>query len=156
MKEKFLVQWHNDFALQSHPDKKLRTYSKFKTRFQLEKYLIVLKDVNVRKNFTKLRISAHNLNIEVGRHKRPKKIPEQERICDTCKEIENEYHYVIECNKFNETRKKLFTNMSEIFINFQMLNSENKFIMLMASDDPETSMEMAKFIQETVKIRGKL
>ena len=156
LKEKFLVQWHNDFALQSHPDKKLRTYSKFKTRFQLEKYLIVLKDVNVRKNFTKLRISAHNLNIEVGRHKRPKKIPEQERICDTCKEIENEYHYVIECNKFNETRKKLFTNMSEIFTNFQMLNSENKFIMLMASDDPETSMEMAKFIQETVKIRGKL
>ena len=46
--------------------------------------------------------------------------------------------------------------MSEFFVNFEILNSEEKFIMLMTSDDPETSMEMVKFIQETVKIRGKL
>ena len=73
------------FTLQSNPDKKLRTYTKFKSDFHLKKYLIVLKDVNLRKKFTKLRISAHNLYIEVGRHKRPKKTPEQERLCDMCK-----------------------------------------------------------------------
>ena len=50
LKEKFLIQWHNDLALQSQPDKKLRTYSKFKSKFQLEIYLIVLKDVNLKKN----------------------------------------------------------------------------------------------------------
>ena len=33
LKEKFLVQWHNDFALQSHPDKKLRTYSNSRPDF---------------------------------------------------------------------------------------------------------------------------
>ena len=156
LKEKFLIQWHNDLTLQSQPDKKLRTYSKFKTQFQLETYLIVLKDINVRKNFTKLRISAHNLNIEVGRHKRPHKIPEHLRTCNTCKKIENEYHYVIECKRFDESRKELFKNMTEIFVNFDILHSEEKFTMLMSSDDPEIAMEMAKFVKETVKIRGQL
>ena len=61
--------------------------------------MIVLTDVIKRKNFSKLRISAHNLNIEVGRHKRPRKVPEDERICDECKEIENEFHYVTKYKK---------------------------------------------------------
>ena len=55
-----------------------------------------------------------------------------------------------------ESRKQLFTNMGEIFVNFEILNSEEKFKLLMSSDDPETAMEMAKFVNETVKIRGKL
>ena len=42
--------------------------------------------------------------------------------------------------------------MAEIFVNFEILNSEEKFIMLMTSDDPETSLEIAKFIQETIKV----
>ena len=31
--------------------------------------------------FTKLRISSHNLHIETGRHKRPKKTPVENRYC---------------------------------------------------------------------------
>ena len=71
--------------------------------FELEKYLVLLKDVNIRKNFSKLRISAHNLNIEVGRHKRPTKLHE----------IEDEFHYVLKCKKCrpNDASKKLLKNM---------------------------------------------
>ena len=73
----------------------MRTYVKFKSKFELEKYLVVLKDINIRKNLSKLRISAYNLNIVVGRHKRPTKLPVNEIICCLCHEIEDKFHYVI-------------------------------------------------------------
>ena len=46
--------------------------------------------------------------------------------------------------------------MSEIFVNFEMLEPEDKFKMLMSAEDTETCIEMARYIQETVKLRGKL
>ena len=48
---------------------KLRTYAIFKTHFQKEKYLSVIKDVEIRKCFMSFRISSHKLEIEKGRHR---------------------------------------------------------------------------------------
>ena len=59
--EKFLIQWQADFYRQSFPDKKLRTYSKFKSKFEMENYLLVLKNIDERRNLTQQRITAHNL-----------------------------------------------------------------------------------------------
>ena len=44
---------------------------KFKKSIHLENYLVTIKDISKRKQFTKLRISAHQLHIETGRHKKP-------------------------------------------------------------------------------------
>ena len=50
---------------------KLRTYCRFKTDFALENYIQLFKR-STRLNFTKLRISAHTLMVEEGRHFSPK------------------------------------------------------------------------------------
>ena len=156
LKEKFLIQWQNDFSKQTLPDRKLRTYSKFKSEFEMEKYLVVLKNVNERRNLTRLRISAHNLNIEKGRHKRPVKVPKEDRVCDLCSEVEDEFHYVINCQKFNTARGILFDNLFDFWVGFESLISEEKFLKLMKCDEVEVIWLMGKFIEETVKIRGKL
>ena len=49
---------------------KLRTYALFKTHFQKEKYLSVIKDIEIRKCFMSFRISSHKLEIERGRFKK--------------------------------------------------------------------------------------
>ena len=49
---------------------KLRTYAIFKTHFQKEKYLSVIKDTEIRKFFMSFRISSHKLEIERGRYKK--------------------------------------------------------------------------------------
>ena len=156
LKEKFILQWQNDFLKQAYPDKKLRTYSKFKSDFKIEKYLIVLKNLNERKNLTRLRISAHNLNIEKGRHRRPVKVPIDETICDSCLEVEDEIHYVVNCQKFREARNRLFDTLSKFIVDFDHLSSENKFMKLMKCDEIEIIWQFTKFISETVKIRGTL
>ena len=50
--------------------------------------------------FTKLGISSHNLHIETGRHKRPKKTPVEKRYCNYCtdRNIEDEANFVLTVN----------------------------------------------------------
>ena len=49
-------------------DGKLCSYICFKTNDGLEKYLLLLKNSEQRKNLTRLRLSAHRLHIEQGRY----------------------------------------------------------------------------------------
>jgi hypothetical protein len=56
----------------SEESKKQKTYSStFKKNFVLENY-IALTSLEKRRDFTKLRISAHKLHIESGRYYKPK------------------------------------------------------------------------------------
>ena len=85
---------------------KLRTYCRFKTDFAQENYIQLFKR-STRLNFTnfiKLRISAHTLMVEKGRHFSPK-LPLSERICKLCNlhEVEDEFHFVMKCTTFNAT-----------------------------------------------------
>ncbi len=57
---------------------KLCSYSKFKSKFCLENYLTIIKSFEQRRNFTRLRISAHKLEIERGRYQG---VPRQNRRC---------------------------------------------------------------------------
>ena len=106
VKQMYINDWQNIIKKENS---KLRTYSLFKNQFEMEKYLLHVKDKNVRSCFTKLRISSHKLMIETGRYNRPRKIPVNERYCNYCKNnnIEDEIHFVLTCKLF-ETERELF------------------------------------------------
>ena len=64
--------------------------------------------VNVTKHriaLTRLICSSHRLCIETGRWARPV-VPRNERKCNVCNKLSDEYHFLLECVKFNENRKK--------------------------------------------------
>ena len=75
--------------------------------FQIDHRLLC---VSNRSFTTKLRISSHNLHIETGRHKRPKKTPVENRYCTYCtgKNIEDEMHFVCDCELYKNIRTKFF------------------------------------------------
>ena len=60
------------------------------------------------------------------------------------------------CGKFSTPRKRLLEEMSEIFVNFENLSPEEKFIFLMKGEDFETVSLMANYMNETIVIRGSL
>jgi hypothetical protein len=63
--------------------------------------------------------------IEQGRHQN---IPLENRLCPICKlEIENEYHFVIECNKLTSSRSKLYSKVTDIVPNFLVMSDSDKF-----------------------------
>ena len=62
-------QWHNELSRTISKNKtggnKLRTYYTFKENFQYEAYLDLQGTFSLRSNITKMRISAHKLEIEI-------------------------------------------------------------------------------------------
>ena len=75
---------------------------KFKTCIKYEKYLNI-RNVEIRKNITRLRISAHKLRIETERfNNKLQYIPPEMRTCLNCnrKETEDEFH--VEYSSFRD------------------------------------------------------
>ena len=97
VKEYFINEWRT--AIQNtdaYP--MLRTYNVIKTRFGTEPYFSAVKNIKFRIAISKLRTSSHA--IERGRYTNPK-TPVHERLCHSCKKVEDEYHFVMECkNQF--------------------------------------------------------
>ena len=54
---------------------------------------------------TKLRVSSHRLSIESGIWSKPNPTLLCERNCLFCNLLEDEYHFVLECNLFTTLRK---------------------------------------------------
>ena len=86
---------------------KLRTYALFKTHFQNEKYLSVIKYIEIRKCFMSFRISTHKLEIERGRYK---KLAVKDRICKLCNTgaVEYERHLIFNCSSYHTLRYQFF------------------------------------------------
>ena len=76
------------------------------TQFQLQPYLENINVFKYMQAFSKLRMSSHRLAIESGRWVRPTRIPIDERKCSLCQVLEDEYHFVLECNVYAELRYK--------------------------------------------------
>ena len=93
---------------------KLRTYALFKSSFAIENYVLNQRKAK-RRQFTKLRISSHHLDVETGRYTRPI-TPRHLRICKNCnlEEIGDEFHFLLKCPKFQQQRQELFYELSEI------------------------------------------
>ena len=79
--------------------KKLNFYSTFKTDVSRSEYLDLIKNEKHRQEVAKLRSSSHKLIIKTDRYHLPK-IPENLRICKFCSsnKVENEIHFLLECN----------------------------------------------------------
>jgi hypothetical protein len=66
-----------------------------KSNFGCEKYLSVINNIEIRKHFTRLWLSAHSLRIEKGRHQG---IPRHNRTCPRCSKAK--YHEgLFECDR---------------------------------------------------------
>jgi hypothetical protein len=101
IKDTFLQTWNEEIRISTRADS-YRLFSDF--RFQ--EYLNVLNIKKFRQEFTRLRLSSHKLNIEVGRWHKPNPIPRNERLCTFCNCIEDEFHFLFECKLYTALRRK--------------------------------------------------
>lgn len=125
---------------------KLRTYALFKKRMCREAYLSVVKDFKIRRCVTSLRISSHKLEIEAGRYK---KVESNMRFCKLCVNsnlIEDEVHFMIDCDSYRNERTQLYESLSKLCMNFNNLNSEQKFVWMFSNEDSIVINEVSKYI----------
>ena len=147
LKENF---YQESFEEISSEHSKLRTYAKLKTEIGMEGYLNSIKNVGDRTALTKIRLSNHTLMIEKGRHQG---LQENQRFCPFCEnQVENEYHFIMECNTFEVFRQHLFVEITEISNTFNLLDDNEKFIFLLSK--PEAGKIISEYLNKTLQIRS--
>ena len=97
-RDQFIQTW-NSYLLRNHSIRgnsgnKLRTYRLFKDTFDLEPYLLNVKNTSYRVALTRLRVGSHSLAIEVGRFHKPIPLPINDRLCSICQSVEDELHFL--------------------------------------------------------------
>ncbi len=126
------VEWHrsiwNDKGNEINGNK-LRLYRLFKERIEADHYVKMSMSKEHRKGIARLRSGTFPLQIELGRYK---KIPLDQRLCKFCKAdcIENEIHFLLDCELYEDLRYQLFYEMCNLDNDFNSYNTLQKICIL--------------------------
>ena len=145
----FEKEWTKSINNSSKSD----TYKLFKLKPSMETYLKDIKDVRYIKTLTKFRLSDHKLMIAEGRKCRPI-INRSERLCLYCNKLEDEIHFLIECNRYKYERYEMYDKIGKFVPNFKTIpDSKSKFIFLMSQENVNITKILALNIHRWNQIR---
>ena len=118
--------------------------------FQYQKYLDILTVQKYRISLSRLRLSSHRLEIEMGRWAKPNKVPLDSRKCKICNVVEDEFHFILECILFKDLRKR--------YINKYYWERPNmpKFIELFTTENSKVLTNLGTFVQKAFEPRNEI
>ena len=109
-----LMHQQTQLRTECHQSRKLRTFILFKDFFSTPSFLLKPLSFIQRKFLAKLRLGCLELKIETGRFSRPI-IPAEQRFCEVCDNtegyVEDEYHFMIECERYNDERANWLSSL---------------------------------------------
>lgn len=110
LQNEYIEEW----KILIHKQPILRTYVLFKSDFNFENYLQI-NSMHIRTIIAQFRLSSHQLQIEKGRHHKPKPIPAENRFCLKCKnnDVEDEFHFLLQCPAYSDLRRELFNALKQ-------------------------------------------
>ncbi len=134
---------------------KLRSYVRFKSDFEMEKYLQIDNvPHSYRKLYCSFRISCHDLEIERGRYAKVPKPPE-DRICKICSlQPETEEHFLLYCPKFKDFRCKMFSKVFKLDPFSINIDHSQRFIYLISNKNTDIIQTVMTFLNDAYKERS--
>ena len=147
----------NDFYLQLFQNKinnfdshnKLYLYKNIKVTLEQEYYL-QHPNFEIRRIFTTLRISDHNLQIEKGRYIN---CPREQRLCQYCSVIEDEQHFLLHCKNNQNLRNNLFSDISIENDDFTSFTDNEKLVVLLNPTNLAQVKRTGSFIKQSLELR---
>lgn len=124
---------------------KLKFYKHISQNYTLQAYLSQTENFEHRRAMSKLRISAHDLQIERGRYSGT---PREERLCKYCDVVEDEIHFLDVCIHYDDLRKELLQDSESVD---QTLNYTQKVSSLFTTS--QLQARLAKYVFECFQIR---
>ena len=111
-----------------------------------------MKNENYQRALTRLKVSAHKLNIEIGRHRR-QYIPRHQRLClyCNCGEIDDEIHFLLKRNFHAEARYSLFQLIASYLLLQEPINEVEIFTTVMTNKKPLILNALGKFVYQEFK-----
>ena len=102
-----------------------------------------------RRALSRLRMSAHRLEVEMGRWVRPVRVEHDERKCRVCGILEDEYHFLIEC--------PVYCNLRTLYVKryYRVNPSMFKLVELFSTDNKRDIQNLATYVYKAFDERNK-
>ena len=110
IKQRLIDQCTQEQSSKIYSSTKLKFYQNFYDFNRRSAYVDILRNKTERSILYKIRLSAHNVTIERGRHLG---LHTSDRICTICKtgDVENESHFLFKCEKYSNYRRSFQYNI---------------------------------------------
>lgn len=143
LRDNFIQNWNSRISDSS----RAVFYSLF-SNFDHQLYLETVKVKKFRIALSKLRLSSHRLEIEVGRWAKPNRTPIDQRKCHVCNKLEDEFHFLLECKLYKELRQK--------YISRYFWNRPNMIHLkeLMSTNNVKCLLKLSIFVEKAFKVRA--
>ena len=115
-------------------------YRELKTAPEYSSYFNLIVQPKYRYQFIKFVTRNHTLSVVTGKWHKPRPIPYDQRVCNVCNKLEDEYHVIFECTKFTSLRNKY------IPVEARSHPSMGKLVSLLATTHVPTLRNLAIFI----------
>ena len=150
MKDKYCDLWNSKLK----ESRKLTFFRCFKEKFEVEKYLDLLKNFDLRRQFTKFRVSNHKLAIEMGRYSK-QKTPAELRLCVFCNHnaVETEEHMFLHCPFYSTLRSDFFQKIKSDD-SFTNKEPQKMIYNLISSKNESEIFYTSKFISKCFEMRN--
>ena len=111
---------------------KLRTYSQFKHEYGTEPYVTIITRKCYRSAYAKFRCGVAPIKIETCRYGL-NRVPVEQRLCDECNLIEDEFHVIMVCTRYIDIRTDAMNAISLIAYQFSTYTPHAQFIQMMSN-----------------------
>ena len=145
VRDQYVTEWNQKVSISSS----LQLYKEIKFTIDICSYLDKLTNIKYRKAISKIRLSSHNLNIEIGRHRQ---IERNDRKCPFCElnELEDEYHFILICPQYFDLRIRYIKKY------YYTRPSMLKLVQLFQKDNLTHLKNFARYVIEAFKHRNSL
>ena len=117
-------------------------YNEIKSTIDICSYLNKLTNIKYRKAISKIKLSSHNLNIEIGRDRQIER--------NDLNEMEDEYHFILICPQYCDIRIRYIKKY------YYTRPSMLKLVQLFQNDNLTHVKNFARYVIEVFKKRNSL
>ena len=97
-----------------------------------ESYVCIVVLKKYRSAFAKFKCGVAPNKIETCRYG-INRIPVNKRLCESCESVEDEYHVLMQCPKYDDIRTVAFESICRITPCFTSISNEDQFIQIMSN-----------------------
>ena len=151
-----LSEYYKDISLSQLSDNpKARLYLQYKTEPRYEPYLDTITNRKIRVQYTKFRLSDHDLEIEKGRHM---KVERGSRYCKLCTtgDICDELHLLFNYNKLYKSQPSFLNYMYKNFSYTKQLDDTGKFIFSSRNENKTIIKKFSEYVYELFNERYRI
>jgi hypothetical protein len=157
--ERFWLEQINQIKIgnDNNDHNKLRFYKTIKNCFKTEPYIDMINNRNQRSNLTRIRTSAHSLEVELFRYKVPP-VPYSERYCRYCtmQVPGSEMHFLKFCETFVNQRQCFIGKLSSLNPTILNMNPTDQVKTMLCPTTPKATKLINKYIAIMLKARDNI